>query len=44
MSKPTLRQFVFNGLLLHELEKQQGISVSEVGDMTQVSRVVEADI
>ena len=47
MSEHILRQFVFNGLLLYDslsaLEKQTGISVSEVGDMTQVSRVVEAD-
>lgn len=47
MSEQKLRQFVFNGLLLYDslevLEKQQGISVSEAGDMTQVSRVIEAD-
>lgn len=47
MSEQKLKQFVFNGLLLYDslavLEKQQGISVSEAGDMTQVSRVVEAD-
>lgn len=42
-----LRQFVFNGLLLHDsfgmLEKQQGISITAVGDLQPVSRVVEAD-
>lgn len=47
MSEQTLRQFIFNGLLLYDsltiLEKQQGISVSKAGDMAQVSRVVEAD-
>lgn len=47
MSESKLRQFIFNGLLLHDslttLEKQQGISVSKVGDMDQVSRVVEVD-
>lgn len=47
MCEQTLRQFVFNGLLLNDsleaLERQQGISVSAAGDMDQVSRVVEAD-
>ena len=47
MNEEKLRQFVFNGLLLHDtlsiLEEQQGISVSKSGDMKQVSRVVEAD-
>lgn len=47
MCEQTLRQFVFNGLLLNNsletLEKQQGISVSEAGDMDRVSRVVEVD-
>lgn len=47
MNEQSLRQFVFNGLLLYDsleaLEKQKGISVFESGDLTQVSRVVEAD-
>lgn len=47
MSEQKLRQFVFNGLLLYDsleaLEKHQGISVFESGDLTQVSRVIEAD-
>lgn len=47
MSEQKLRQFVFNGLLLHDsfetLEKKHGISVVESGDFIQVSRVVEAD-
>lgn len=47
MKEQELRQFVFNGLLLYDsletLEKQKGISVFESGDLTQVSRVVEAD-
>lgn len=47
MKEQELRQFVFNGLLLYDsletLEKQKGISVFECGDLTQVSRVVEAD-
>lgn len=47
MKEQVLRQFVFNGLLLYDsletLEKQKGISVFESGDLTQVSRVVEAD-
>ena len=47
MNEPILRQFIFNGLLLHDslatLEKQQGISVSEAGDMVEVSRIVEVD-
>ena len=42
-----LRQFVFNGLLLHDsfesLEKKQGIAVTKSGDLQPVSRVVEAD-
>lgn len=47
MTEQRLRQFVFNGLLtynsLESLEKQQGISVFDAGDLVQVSRVVEAD-
>lgn len=47
MKEQSLRQFVFNGLLLYDsletLERQKGISVFESGDLTQVSRVVEAD-
>lgn len=47
MDDSVLRQFVFNGLLLYDsfstLEKEHGISVSSSNDMTQVSRVVEAD-
>ena len=47
MREQKLRQFVFNGLLLYDslevLEEQQGISVFESGDLTQVSRVIEAD-
>lgn len=47
MDDSVLRQFVFNGLLLYDsfstLEKERGISVSSSNDMTQVSRVVEAD-
>ncbi len=47
MNEHLIRQFVFNGLLLNDsleaLEKQQGISVFETGDMNQISRVVEAD-
>ena len=47
MKEQSLRQFVFNGLLLYDsletLEKQKGITVFESGDLTQVSRVVEAD-
>lgn len=46
MNETTLRQFVFNGLLLQDsldtLEKD-GITVRESGDLTPVSRVVEAD-
>lgn len=47
MDDSVLRQFVFNGLLLYDsfstLENEHGISVSSSNDMTQVSRVVEAD-
>lgn len=47
MNEQVVRQFVFNGLLLHDsldnLEKKQGISVSEAGDLVEVSRVAEAD-
>ena len=47
MNEPTLRQFVFNGLLLNDslekLEENQGIKVCESGDLVQVARVVEAD-
>lgn len=47
MNEQKLRQFVFNGLLLYNsleiLEKQQGISVFESGDLTKVSRVIETD-
>lgn len=47
VNEEKIRQFVFNGLLLHDslltLENQQGISVSNSGDMKQVSRVVETD-
>lgn len=46
MNETTLRQFVFNGLLLQDsldtLEKE-GITVRESGDLKPVSRVVEAD-
>ena len=42
-----LRQFVFNGLLLHDsfkiLDKEKGISVTKAGDFQPVSRVVEID-
>ncbi len=46
MSETTLRQFVFNGLLLQDsfdtLEKE-GITVRESGDFKPVNRVVETD-
>ena len=46
MDEKQLRQFVFNGLLLHDsfdaLQKE-GISVSASGDYQQITRVVEAD-
>ena len=46
MNEKTLRQFVFNGLLLQDsfdsLQKE-GISVTAPGDFQQVTRVVEAD-
>ncbi len=47
MNEQSLRQFVFNGLLLYDsletLKEQKGITVFESGDLTRVSRVVEAD-
>ena len=47
MGEQEIRKFVFNGLLLYDsletLEKQEGISVFESGDLAQVSRVVDAD-
>jgi len=46
MSEAKMRQFVFNGLLLQDsletLEKE-GIGVRKSGDLSPVSRVVEAD-
>ncbi len=46
MDKSKIREFVFNGLLVYDsfesLEKE-GISISNAGDFSPVSRVVEAD-
>lgn len=47
MKEQEIRQFVFNGMLLYDsllnLEKKQGISVFESGDLKKISRVVEND-